>query len=150
VVWQGKTKELEDNLGICSLAGTWSGANFLTPANYAELVSAGIGLEATEKDLMDHYAVLGRSLEKAFNALHTELSRSDDMPPIRFRKEEVKSGPFKGFKVDEEKYNKMLDELYVHWDWDKETGMLTRSGLRNLGLDDIADKLGMGGKLIEK
>jgi len=29
VVWQGKTKELEDNLGICNYVGTWSGANFL-------------------------------------------------------------------------------------------------------------------------
>ena len=45
VVWQAKTKELEDNLGICNYVGTWSGAHFLTPENYAELVRTGHGAE---------------------------------------------------------------------------------------------------------
>ena len=141
VVWQAKTKELEDNLGICNYVGTWSGAHFLTPENYAELVRTGLGLEVTEKDLMDRYAVIGRNLEKAFNTLHTDLTREDDLPPERFRKEEIKTGPYKGFKADEEQYNAMLDEFYELWGWDRKTGMQTREGLEKIGLKDVADKL---------
>lgn len=99
---------------------------------------------------MDHYALLGRNLEKAFNALHTDLSREDDLPPKRFREEEVKSGPFKGFKADEDKYNEMLDELYGLWGWDRKTGMQSRSGLERLGLKEIADKLARQGKLVDR
>ena len=92
VLWQGKTKELEDNLGICCYVGTWSGNDFLTLEDFAELINAGMGLDLTEEELMNHYAVIGRNLEKAFNALHTNMSREDDLPPKRFLKEEIKSG----------------------------------------------------------
>ena len=99
---------------------------------------------------MDHYALIGRNLEKAFNALHTDISREDDIPPKRFREERVKSGPYKGFKIDENKYNEMLDEFYELWEWDKKTGMQTRTGLEKLGLKNIAKKLAKHGKLIDK
>jgi aldehyde:ferredoxin oxidoreductase len=147
VVWQGKTKELEDNLGICNYVGTWSGAHFLTPQNYAEMVRTAMGLPVTEKDLMEHYAVIGRNLEKAFNTLHTNLTREDDLPPLRFRQEEIKTGPYKGFKADEDQYNAMLDEFYELWGWDKKTGMQTREGLEKIGLKDVADKLAGKGRL---
>jgi aldehyde:ferredoxin oxidoreductase len=141
VVWQAKTKELEDNLGICNYIGTWSGAHFLTLENFAELVRTAMGLPVTEEDLMDHYAVIGRNLEKAFNALHTNLSREDDLPPQRFRREEVKTGSYKGFKADEDQYNAMLDEFYELWGWDQKSGMQTRESLEKVGLKDVADKL---------
>jgi len=150
VVWQGKTKELEDNLGICSYVGTWSGANFLTVTNFAELINAGMGLNLTEGELMEHYAVIGRNLEKSFNALHTNFSRGDDLPPKRFQEEEVKTGPYKGFKIEKNKYSEMLDEFYQLWGWDKKTGMQTRTDLKRLGLEDIAKKLAKKGKIILK
>ncbi|MBA7477903.1 hypothetical protein ES707_13318 [subsurface metagenome] len=150
VVWQGKTKELEDNLGICNYVGTWSGANFLSIADFTELINTGMGLDLKEEELMDHYAAIGRNLEKAFNTLHTNMFREDDLPPKRFREEEVKSGPYKGFKINEDKYNEMLDEFYELWGWDKKTGMQTRTGLEKLGLKGIAEKLAEQGKLIDK
>jgi aldehyde:ferredoxin oxidoreductase len=147
VVWQCKTKELEDNLGICNYVGTWSGAHFLTPENYAEFVRTGMGLQVTEKDLMDQYAAVGRNLEKAFNALHTNLPRRDDLPPQRFREEEVKTGPYKGFKADEREYNAMLDEFYRLWGWDENTGRQSRACLEKIGLKDVAEKLAGKGVL---
>jgi aldehyde:ferredoxin oxidoreductase len=147
VVWQGKTKELEDNLGICIYVGTWSGAHFLPPANFAELVRTGMGLPVTEEDLMEHFAVVGRNLEKAFNGLHTDLRREDDLPPQRFRQEEVKTGAYRGFKADEGQFNSMLDEFYRLWGWDPKTGMQTREGLEKIGLQDIAEKLARKGLL---
>jgi len=62
----------------------------------------------------------------------------------------VKSGPYKGLKIDEDKYNHMLDEFYTLWGWDKKTGMQTRSGLEKLGLKDLAEKLSKCGKLVDK
>jgi aldehyde:ferredoxin oxidoreductase len=150
IFWQARTKELEDNLGICNYCGTWSGANFMGPENFAELVSSGMGLELDQYDLMDHYAPIGRNLEKAFNSLHTGLSRKDDQPPERFQMEPVKSGPFKGAKAGGPKYDRMLDDFYRLWGWDIETGLQTRTCLEDLGLDDIADKLSRAGKLVEE
>ncbi len=129
--------------------GTWSGANFLTITDFAELINAGMGLNLIEEELMDHYASIGRNLEKAFTALHTNMSREDDIPPKRFREEEVKSGFYKGFKIDENKYNEMLDEFYELSGWDKKTGMQTRTGLEKLGLEDIAEKLEKQDKLAD-
>jgi len=149
VVWQGKTKELEDNLGICNYVGTWSGANFLSIADFTELINTGMGLNLNEEELMKHFAAIGRNLEKAFNTLHTNMSREDDFPPRRFREEEVKSGPYKGFKIEENKYNEMLDEFYELWGWDKKTGMQTRTGLETLGLKSIAEKLAKQDKLAD-
>ena len=124
------------------------GANFLTLDNFVELINSGMGITLTKEELMDHYASIGINLEKAFNALHTHMSREDDIPPKRFREEEVKSGPYKGFKIDEEKYNKMVNEFYEFWEWDKKTGMQTKAGLEKLGLKDIAEKISKYGKLI--
>ncbi|MBU2646521.1 hypothetical protein KKI24_17565 [bacterium] len=150
VYWQARTKELEDNLGICNYVGTWSGGNYLTPANFAELVSSAAGFDVTEHDLMDQYACVGRNLEKAFNTLLTDLGRKDDLPPERFRKEQVRSGPNKGFIADEDQYNRMLSEFYQLWGWDRETGLQTRSCLERLGLNDVADKLAARGRLIDQ
>lgn len=52
-----------------------------------------MGLNLNEEKLMEHFATIGRNLEKAFNILHTNMSRKDDIPTKRFRKEEVKLGP---------------------------------------------------------
>lgn len=150
VVWQGKTKELEDSLGICNYNGTWSGGNFMTPANFVALVNAGLGLDVSEEYLMEHFAAVGRNLEKAFNTLLTDMDRGDDLPPKRFRDNPTPSGPYKGSLADEEKYNKMLDEFYTFWGWDVETGLQTRTSLEKLGLESIAEKLAQLGKLVEK
>jgi len=148
VVWQGKTKEIEDNLGICSYVGTWFGANFLDIEDFVNLINAGMGLNLTSNDLMNYYAPIGRNLEKAFNALHTNMSRQDDLPPKRFREEEVKSGPYKGFKIDENEYNEILDEFYELWGWDKKTGMQTWSSLEKLDMKNIAKELLRKSKLV--
>lgn len=150
VVWQGKTKELEDNLGICTLVGTLSAANFYLIEDFRDLINAGLGLNLTNDELMNYYALIGRNLEKAFNALHTNMSRKDDLPPERFRKEEVKSGPYKGFKIDEGEYNKMLNNFYELWGWDKETGLQIRSNLKKIGMGKIAQQLIKLGRILNE
>jgi len=149
VFWQARTKEIEDNLGICNYVGTWSGGNYLTPANFKELINGAMGLELEEADVMDWHAPIGRNLEKAFNTLFTGLGRQDDLPPKRFRREPVKSGPNKGAIAQEDQYHRMLTEFYECWGWDSETGLQTRSCLEKLDLGEVADKLAAVGKLVE-
>ena len=141
VVWQAKTKELEDALGICNYVGTWSGGHFLTPEDFAAFVRTGMGIDASAEDLMEHYAVAGRDLERAFNALHVDASRSSDLPPLRFREEAVQTGPYRGFVADEAQYEAMLNEFYELSGWDVGTGSPTPERLERSGFGDVAEKL---------
>ena len=43
----------------------------------------------------------------------------------------------------------MLGEFYELQGWDKQTGLLTRQGLAEIGLEDLANKLAEAGKLID-
>ena len=137
VFWQALVKEIEDIIGNCIYVGTWSGTHALTVQDYAELLSAGIGLDLDESTLL----VFGRrgiNLEKAFNTMNAGFSRDDDYPPERYMQEPVKSGPFKGHKCDREEWDKMLDRYYELHGWDTETSLQTHSSLVELGLEDIA------------
>jgi len=141
VVWQAKTKEIEDALGICNYVGTWSGGHFLTPDDFAAFVRTGLGIDVSEDDLMEHYAPAGRDLERAFNVIHTKHTRKEDLPPPRFRREPVLSGPYRGFTADESEYNRMLDEFYALSGWDLDTGNPSPERLEDMGFPDVAEKL---------
>ena len=149
VFWQSMTKEMEDMLGICVYVGTWSGAYALEPSDYVALTNSVMGTDLSEEAL---FLIARRSynLEKAFNTLHTDLGRKDDYPPKRFMEDPVQSGPYKGFRCEQEKWDKMLDQFYEWHGWDKETGLQTRTCLLKLGMASVAEKLEQAGRLIQK
>jgi aldehyde:ferredoxin oxidoreductase len=148
VYWQGLTKELEDMMGLCIFLGTWSGVHAFEVSDYVALTNSAMGLNLSEEELM-RIAKQSRNLEKAFNTLHTNLSRQDDYPPKRYMGEAVKSGPYKGHRCEKERWDEMLDEFYEYQGWDKETSLQTLRGLKKLGMEDIAEKLEKAGKLIK-
>jgi len=149
VLWFEDFKALTDALGICYFSTYWGNAEeLLGPEDYAELYRAVVGEEKPTSELM----LIGRKIheiEKAFNTLHVNLTRVDDLPPPRVFIEPIRSGPYKGFKLDWSKYNKMLDEYYELHGWDKETGWQTKKGLLELGLTEVAEKLEKYGKIIQ-
>jgi aldehyde:ferredoxin oxidoreductase len=147
VFWQSQTKEIEDLAGFCVYVGTWSGSHALELSDYVELLSAALGTDLTEAELM----TIGRrsiSLEKAFNTLHAGFHRKHDYPPKRFREEPIRTGPFAGTKWDSEKWDAMLDTFYGLHGWDKQTGWQTKGCLMELGMEDVAQRLEQHGKLI--
>jgi aldehyde:ferredoxin oxidoreductase len=148
VYWQGLAKEIEDIIGVCVYVGTWSGAYALEISDYTDLLNAVTDLDLNEEALM-HVAKQSRNLEKAFNTLHTDLARKDDMPPKRYMDEPIQSGPYKGHRADREKWDTMLDEYYSIQGWDTASGLQTRQGLNAIGLEDVAEMLAQRGKLIE-
>jgi aldehyde:ferredoxin oxidoreductase len=77
------------------------------------------------------------------------MARLDDLPPRRYMEESVKSGPYKGYRCDKDKWEEMLDDFYELQRWDKATGLQTQKTLEDLGMDDVAEKLRKAGKLIQ-
>jgi len=132
--------------GFCVFLGTWSGAHALEVSDYAELISSALGVELREEELMK-MARRGVNLEKAFNTLHAGFDQKDDYPPRRYLEEPIQTGPYAGSRCDREKWDEMLDRFYELNGWDRETGWPTERGLKELGLDEVAQKLKKAGRL---
>ena len=81
------------------------------------------------------------ALEKALNLRFTNFARKDDLPTERDLKEPIKTGNLAGWIMDEEKYDRMLDEYYDLHGWDRETSYPTRQALMDLDLGYVADDL---------
>jgi aldehyde:ferredoxin oxidoreductase len=81
------------------------------------------------------------NLEKAFNLRFTDFARKDDLPTPRDMSEPIPGGALAGWKMDEEKFNRMLDEYYGLHGWDRETSFPTKNTLLELGLEYVADDL---------
>jgi len=150
VFWQLRAKEIEDMIGICCYgAGAENGIpHALMPPDFAELTGYALGIELTE----DEFMLLGRrsyNLEKAFNTIHMGFDRKDDLPHRRFMEEPIPSGPYKGEKIDKQKFNEMLDKFYELNNWEIENSWQTRSCLKELDMEDVAEKLEKEGKLVE-
>ena len=112
-----------------------------------ELVSAATGLKIDAKELL----MIGErihNLERVFNILHAKLTRNDDYPPERFFKEPIKSGPYKGEKLDRRKFDEMLNENYQLHGWD-ERGIPKRDTLKYLGLEYVIKDLENAGIMLE-
>jgi aldehyde:ferredoxin oxidoreductase len=112
----------------------------------AELYSLATGLPTSVEDLK-RIAMRQLNLEKAFNLRHTSFGRKDDLPTPRDLTEPIPAGPLAGWKMDEAKFNRMLDEYYERHGWDRQTGFPTRESLTALGLASVADDLEKIGKL---
>lgn len=134
-------KAVQDMLGYCSYV---YGLDF---DDWVALASSATGLSLS-KDKLYHKGLQAHNLEKAFNTFHVGFSRKDDFPCYRYYNEEVKSGPYKGEKLDHNIWERMLDEYYRLSEWDMKTGLQTRQGLENIGMEKVADKLEKAGKLL--
>ena len=141
-----KLHRVNNAVGVCHFTTSWSDPAFPGFPEIAELYSAATGLEMTEEDLK-RTATRILNVEKAFNLLHTDLGRKDDYPPRRDLEEAVPSGSAKGWRIDQERWDKLLDDYYEMNHWDRETGFPTRRCLEELNLKRVADDLEKVGKL---
>ncbi|MBM2832654.1 MAG: Aldehyde ferredoxin oxidoreductase [Dehalococcoidia bacterium] len=129
---------LQDLLGACKFYSR-PPIDGLDEEDYARMLSPLIGVDLTGADLM---VVAERvwNQEKAFNAL-SGMTRKDDTLPPMFFDTPFPAGALKGFKMEKEKFERMLDEYYRARGWDVESSIPTRSTLERLGLGDVADEL---------
>jgi aldehyde:ferredoxin oxidoreductase len=146
ITYQEVLHRISNCLGICHLNTIHWDIEFIDVPQLAQLYSAATGWDVAVEDL--HYIAMKQlNLEKAFNLRHTDFDRKDDMPTLRDMNEPIPSGRLKGWKMDEDKYNKMLDEYYDLHGWDRETSFPKRGTLAGLGLEYVADDLSKINKL---
>ncbi len=127
-----------DTLGLCKFSSAWFG-NPINMKEMADLVAAVTGVDYDENAMWEIASRI-TNVERAF-LVREGIRRKDDTIHGRAMDEPVASGPFKGERLDKEKFNKMLDEYYDIVGWDQATGVPLRTTLERLGLKDIADEL---------
>jgi aldehyde:ferredoxin oxidoreductase len=150
--YKGKAAAVKFSEDDCTIIDTLGGcrhhssASFMpmTPEKYAELYSAGKGIELTLEVLMEAAHRI-HTLERAY-CVREGLTRDDDTLPRRFLQEPVPGGPFKGEKIDPAKLEEMKTEYYALRGWNPATGVPTQETLKKLGLNDVAKDLGRGTK----
>jgi aldehyde:ferredoxin oxidoreductase len=133
-------------LGVCHYNTAYFDPNLPGLQELSELYSAATGWE-TPVAALKHITMKQVNLEKAFNLRFTDFSRDDDLPTPRDLDEPIKTGNLAGWRMDKDKYNKMLDEYYDLHGWDRETSYPKRQTLVDLGLEYVADDLAKIGKL---
>ncbi|MEW6334428.1 MAG: aldehyde ferredoxin oxidoreductase C-terminal domain-containing protein [Thermodesulfobacteriota bacterium] len=87
----------------------------------AELYSAATGWDTSVEDLTQLTMKQVR-LEKVCTLRHANFDRKDDLPAARDLCEPIPQGALAGGKMDEAKYNRMLDEYDDLHGWVRETG----------------------------
>ena len=135
-----------NSFGICQQNTVKWDCELLDVPQMAELYTAATGWETSAGDLK-RIAVRQLNLEKAFNLRFTNFARKDDLPTPRDLSEPIPSGNLAGWKIDAEKFDKMLDEYYDLHGWDRETSFPIRKTLVDLGLEYVADDLEKIGKI---
>jgi aldehyde:ferredoxin oxidoreductase len=133
-------------MGICLYSTTCLDLYQTDLPQMAALYSDATGWDTSVDDLK-HIAMRQLNLEKAFNLRFTKFDRKDDMPTPRDWNEPIPTGNLSGWKIDHDKFNKMLDRYYELHDWDKETSYPTRKALESVELGYVADDLERLGKL---
>jgi aldehyde:ferredoxin oxidoreductase len=124
-----------DCVGLCMFTNSLR-VDMLMPEDYAELFSAATGESIDWHDVL-RIGERTHNIEKAFNVLHTTWEKKDDIPPARFINVLLDGK----YAVDLKEWNMMLDRYYGLHGWDKR-GLPTKRNLSDLGLHDIAEKLG--------
>ena len=127
-----------DSVGVCKSGGTFVFAELHWP-DIAAALEAATGMEMPVERLRR----IGEriyNLQRCYNVRHG-ITRADDRLPRRFTDEPSPSGNAQGQVIDLEP---MLDEYYRLRGWDPETGWPTSEKLRQLGLEEAVERLGIG------
>lgn len=141
IYWSQQQKAVQDILGYCSYVYG------LDLDDWVSMATAATGL-LLSKDKLLYIGLQAHNLEKAFNTLHAGFERKDDYPCYRYYNEPVRSGPYKGERIDHASWDQMLNEHYKLHKWDVKTSLQTREGLSEIGLPDVADRLEKAGRLL--
>ncbi|OGD15091.1 hypothetical protein A2V47_02225 [Candidatus Atribacteria bacterium RBG_19FT_COMBO_35_14] len=133
-------------LGVCHFNTTWSNPEYIDLSELMNLYTTATGNKTSLEDFKKN-AIRQLNLEKAFNLKFTNYDRKDDMPNLRDMQEPIKGSSLEGWKIDKEKYNKMMDEYYEIHGWDKQNSFPTKKTLIDLGLAEVAEDLKRIGKI---
>jgi aldehyde:ferredoxin oxidoreductase len=144
VFWQENCYMAVDCLGICKYHTVFLGATHPNFEDWPKVIELNTGLTFTPRELWD-IAERCNMLERMFN-LREGLTRNDprkgDTLNHRYFDEPCRRGApgVVGLKIDRPKFDKMIDEFYVHKGLDAQ-GVPKPETLQRLGLDHEPSKL---------
>lgn len=121
-------------MGVCLYPGLF---NIPSPQQTLDAYQAITGRALS---LQEYLRVGERTVcvQRAFNA-REGFTRRDDTLPRRILTEPIKGGPYSGRRI--RNFDAMLDEYYAESGFDKKTGWPTRTTLKALHLQDVAEAL---------
>jgi aldehyde:ferredoxin oxidoreductase len=140
VIFTESIHRAANSLGICHFNTVWNDLDFIGLADMAELVSSATGMEISVEDIRT-ITLRQINLEKAFNIRHAKFSRKDDLPTPRDLAEPIPSGNLKGWKIEIDKWNVMLDKYYQLHGWDLKTGYPLKQTLGDLGIGSVYEDI---------
>lgn len=128
-----------DTFGLCQFVfgPAWT---LYGPSQTMDLIRAATGWNYT---LFEYMQAGERRLNmlRAFNA-REGLGRADDKLPGKLYKE-LKGGATDGVKLDEQELEQAKDTYYAMSGWDVQSGVPTRAKLQELGIEWVADTIGV-------
>ena len=148
VAWFENFKSLVDSLGMCYFATWWVDGCMLGPTELAQLYGAATGERLGPQELLRRGARI-QNVEKAFNVLHAGFAKKDDYPPARLFDKEISDGINKGAVLKKDEWIAFLDGYYRARKYDNKSGWQTHASLRELGLQEVEERLRAAGKLAD-
>ncbi len=135
-IWDEHRSEIKCSLTLCD----WAFPQPYFSSAESRLYSAVTGLDTTEEEL-DRSGERFKNLQRAVLIRNNDRSRDIEVTEIlEFFK---RPDGTKGISIDENEFQIMVSNYYRQRGWDTETGRPTRSKLKDLGLGDVADGLGL-------
>ncbi|MCK4764801.1 MAG: aldehyde ferredoxin oxidoreductase family protein [Candidatus Aminicenantes bacterium] len=139
VFWQENCYMGVDCLGICKYHTLFLGATHPNFEDWPKVLYLNTGLEMTPKEIWE-IAERSYNIERLFNLREglkrDDLEKGDTLNHRYFDEPCLRGAPdVIGAKIDREKFEKMIDEYYVHHGWD-ENGVPTAETLKRLGIDE--------------
>jgi len=163
ILWHENMAAITDSMGTCRFMHASFYAQYPIPEllakhsgredkpnsiKYHEWLSAATGMEFTYEELLR----VGERIISLERALNTRfgIRRKDDTLPERFFTQPLPTGPYKGAVFPKKTFDSMIDQYYDSRGWDKESGLLVKEKLLELGMKDVASDLQKRGLLISK
>lgn len=132
VAYHERLHAILNSLGICYFSTVSKYYDLMNINDLANLISAATGWDTDRDDLLEVGERI-HNMERYFNYIHAGFDKKDDFPPERFFREKIKTGPYKGEKLDKSRFENMLSENYQIHGWNDD-GVPTKQRLKELGL----------------
>ncbi len=137
IEWQRIRGGMFESLTVCRLPWIELG---LSLEYYPKLLTYATGVTYTLDDLFTVGDRIYTLIRAFWIREYGGWSKYMDYPPMRWFKEPLTKGPYKGQKLDLNKYDDMLRRYYHMRGWDS-NGVPTRETLEKLGLGYVVDTL---------
>jgi aldehyde:ferredoxin oxidoreductase len=129
---------MEKVTGLCFFGPT--PRSFIQVDEVVNAMRAATGWDITAQDIL-RIGERATNMARAFN-IREGFTRADDTLPERLF-QPLENGALQGVAISKPDFEQTLDEVYKLKDWDTKTGAPSRAKLRELGIEWVADVIGV-------